>query len=300
MKPPPFEYTDPETVEGVVEALASRPDAVVLAGGQSLVMALNLRSASPGLLVDLRQVGGLADVSRAERRLTVGARTTATELLAHPATESVGALRRALGSVGHPQTRHRTTIGGTVALADPVAEVPTTLVTLGGAVHLLGPDGARSIDAAEWLAGPYATQRRRDELVTAVSFDIPAGPSTWREFVRRRGTFPIAGACVAIEHLDGDPAAEVVAARVGMCGAAEAPTRIAAAEAALVGRPLDPATIDAAVAAAVDSVAPPPHPHASSAHRRALLASTLRAALVDVAAVPSPTRADDDAPGEAA
>ncbi len=287
MKPPPFEYVDPGTVDDVVAALSARPDAVVLAGGQSLVMAMNLRTATPGLVVDLRRVPGLADVTLTGATLTVGSRTTAADLLAHPATGPLGAIRRALGSVGHPQTRRRTTIGGTVALAEPVAEVPTTLVTLGGSVRLAGPAGDRTVDAAEWIVGPYATARGRDELVTAVTFDVPSGPSTWREFVRRRGSFPIAGACVAIEHVDGDPAAEVVAARVGLCGAADVPVRVPAAEAELVGHPIGPAAVGRAVAAVLDQVQPPPHPHASSAHRRALLGSTLRAALVDVGGGPT-------------
>ena len=243
MKPPPFDYVDPESIDDVVSALGS-PGSVVLAGGQSLVMAMNLRSAAPSLVVDIRRVPGLDGLTVADGLLVVGSRTTASALLAHPATSTIGALHRAVGAVGHPQTRNRTTIGGTVALAEPVAEVPTTLVTLGGTVTLAGPEGSRSVDAADWITGPYATARHRDELLTAVAFRLPKGPSSWREFVRRRGTFPITGACVAVEHLDGDPRAEVISARVGLCGAAETPIRVAPAESALVGNALTATSID--------------------------------------------------------
>jgi CO/xanthine dehydrogenase FAD-binding subunit len=235
VKPPPFDYVDPDSVEGVVDALHEDPGAVVLAGGQSLVMALNRRQVAPTTLVDLRRVPGLASIDVDGGELVVGARATAASLLAHPATEPAGALRRAIRSVGHPQTRNRTTVGGTIALAEPVAEAPTTLVALGGSVTVQGPAGRRTVDAADWITGPYSTARSRDELVVEVRFALPTGPSTWREFVRRRGSFPIAGACVSVEHLDGDPTAEITTAHVGLCGVAPTPVRVPEVEAALAG-----------------------------------------------------------------
>jgi carbon-monoxide dehydrogenase medium subunit len=291
VKPPPFDYVDPQTLDGVVAALAADAGAVVIAGGQSLVMALNLRQVAPSLLVDLRRVPGLADVRTDGGAVVVGARTTAASLLGHEALDGVGVLRRALRSVGHPQTRNRTTIGGTIALAEPVAEVPAALVTLGGSITVTGPAGTRTIDAEDWFVGPYETARTRDEVVVEVRFDLPAGPSTWREFVRRRGTFPIAGVGVALEHLDGDPTAEVVGARVGLGGAAPTPVRSAEVAATLVGRPLDDDAVERAVTAVLDTVAPQAHPHATSAHRRSILGATLRAALSDLVAAPAPPRA---------
>ncbi|UDY35473.1 FAD binding domain-containing protein [Dermatobacter hominis] len=282
MKPPPFDYVDPDSVEGVVAALAEDPGAVLIAGGQSLVMALNLRQLAPTTLVDLRRVPGLGGIRAEAGAVVAGATATAADLLTHPTTAGHGALRRAVRSVGHPQTRTRTTVGGTIALAEPVAEVPTTLVALGGSVTVTGPTGTRTIAADDWITGPYTTARARDEVVVEVRFDVPAGPSTWREFVRRRGTFPIAGACVALEHLDGDPTAEVTGARIGLCGAAATPVRSSEAEAALVGAPLDEAAVGRAVAAVLDTVTPPPHPHATSDHRRALAGATLRIALGDL------------------
>ena len=293
MKPPPFDYADPDSVEGVVAALSSDPGAVVVAGGQSLVMALNLRQVAPTLLVDLRHVPDLDAIALDGDSIVVGATATAAALLSSDLLHGTDALRRALRSVGHPQTRNRTTVGGTVALADPVAEVPTTLVALGGSVSLAGPDGTRTIAADGWITGPYATARAHDEIVVEVRFHVPKGPSSWREFVRRRGTFPITGACVSVEHLDGDPDAEVVAARIGLSGVAPTPVRSPEAEAALVGRPLDDAAIARAVDAALDGTVPPAHPHATPAHRRALAGATLRVALGDLR--PGTT----DRPGEA-
>ena len=285
MKPAPFDLLQPASVEEAAAALAAHgDDAVVLAGGQSLVPLLNLRLARPAVVVDIVRVPGLDGIAAGPgaQGLVLGARVTqARALRSGEVGAAASLLAEALRHVGHPATRARGTVGGSAAHADPAAELPAVLLALDGALVLTGPGGAqRTVPAAEFFLGPFATARRGDELLTAVH--LPAAPAGLRhgihEVARRRGDFALAGAAVACA-----PGGH---ARVALFGVAPAPFRAAAAEAALAaGAP--PAEVSALAAAAAD-----PHDdvHATAAYRRRAAGVAVERAVAAALALASEAR----------
>jgi CO/xanthine dehydrogenase FAD-binding subunit len=224
MKPAPFDYHDPDSVEEVVDLLAERgDDAVVLAGGQSLVPLLNLRLARPAVVVDLRRLPLEAPTIDGDV-VRVGATVTITSLLAAPAVGRLGAgVGEALRAIGHPQIRNRGTIGGSLAHADPATELPAVLVALDGAVTLQSRSGVRQVGAADLFEGPFSTTRRPDELLTSVTLPISHGRSTTMEVVRRPGDFALVGTFVATSP---------GRVRIAAFGVADRPVRLPDAEAA--------------------------------------------------------------------
>lgn len=267
MKPPPFAYADPESVGEVLELLAEHgADAMVLAGGQSLMPELNLRRVRPGLVIDLGRVPELRELDVTDAAIVAGASVGITTLAeVHPTT----AFAEAVGCIAHPQIRDRTTIGGTMAFADPSAEMPAVLVALGGSVALESIDGERRVDAADFFVGPRQTVRRVDELVTSVTLPVLDGPSVWLEVARRPSDLPLVGLFVGA-HGDGW--------RIALCGVGPTPIRAFACEQALAA-----GTVDDAVDALAAELDPPDGPHASSAHRRSIAVSLLRSAVASLA-----------------
>ena len=254
MKPPPVAYALPATLDEALDLLATSDDAAVIAGGQSLVPLLNLRLARPELLVDLAAIPGLDAVTTDGGELVVGAATTAATLLAHPAC--FDGLREALAEVGHPQIRSRPTVGGSIAHADPAAELPAGLAGLGGSVELASRDeGTRAVAATDFFDGAFSTTRRPDELLVAVRFPIPTGPSTFVEVARRHGDFALVGVFAA--QTDRGLA-------FGISGVAGVPVR------SLGG-------------AGLDDLDPPDDIHASAEHRRALVGTLVARATERVA-----------------
>ena len=158
MKPAEFDYAAPESLDEVATLLHDRPDAKVLAGGQSLVPLLNFRLAAPALLVDLRRVNGLTAVDRRDDRVSIGAMVTqrAAEESAI-LSEGVPMLREALRHISHPQIRSRGTVGGSIAHADPAAELPALLVALDGRVQVRSIRGERSVEARDLYLGFFTT-----------------------------------------------------------------------------------------------------------------------------------------------
>jgi CO/xanthine dehydrogenase FAD-binding subunit len=202
VKPAPFRYVRAETVDEAVDALAREgDDAKVLAGGQSLVPALNMRLVRPGVLVDVNRVGELADVRRADGALAVGAtaRQADARLLAHPLLAEV------LPSVGHVVTRNRGTVCGSVAHADPAAELPLCLVLLDGTVRARGAGGTREIPASEFFVAHFTTKLEPGELVVETTWPLPetAAGIGFCEVAQRRGDYALcmAGAFVRRDEL---------------------------------------------------------------------------------------------------
>lgn len=253
MKPSRFAYETPATLEECVALLERHgPDAKPLAGGQSLVPLMNLRLAAPTVLVDLARIPGLDRVEERDGQLAIGALTR------HLAVAESALVRRrcpllaqAASLVGYPAIRARGTIGGSLAHADPAAELALAAVTLGAQIDVVGPAGRRTLDAGDFFLGYFTTALAESEVLVEVRFPIAPGDRwAFEEFSRKSGDFAVAAAAASLT-LDGDV---VVHARIGVAGAADRPLRAREAEAALAGRSTadaDPAAIGATAASEV-------------------------------------------------
>jgi aerobic carbon-monoxide dehydrogenase medium subunit len=284
MKLPPFEYACPTTINEAVALLASHDgEAKPLAGGQSLVPMLAFRVASPSLLVDLRKLAELREIKIADDGVTLGAMVRWRDILddarlrkAHPL------LVAAVEHVAHYQIRNRGTVGGSIAHADPAAEMPGIVVTCEAKIAVVGKSGARVIDAANFFQGPLMTALKSDEIITEIR--LPAWPAKRRfgfqEFARRRGDFALAAATLFYDEEDG----KARNAHVGAIGVADRPLRLPAVEQVLNGNKIDEATIAKAEAAASASVEPADDIHAGGAYRKALIGVMVERALKSAAA----------------
>jgi CO/xanthine dehydrogenase FAD-binding subunit len=226
VKPPRFDYVAPRSLDEALGALGE--DAKPLAGGQSLVPLLNFRLARPERLVDLNHIDELAYVRRSRGTLHIGAltRQSTVERSGLVAAEWP-LLTQAVGHVAHPAIRNRGTIGGSVAHADPSAELPVALTALGAVFHVRSAGGARTIDAADFFEAPLMTALEPDELLVEIEVPrLPDGARTaFAEHARTHGDFAIAGAAVVRagrEH-----------AAVALLGAGPTPQRATDAEIAL-------------------------------------------------------------------
>src|ERR1700733_8596474 len=235
MKLPPVEYEAPTTVADAVDLLAEHLDeASVLAGGQSLIPLLALRLARPAVLIDINGVAELSGVSAADGWVTVGAMTR--EYMAEESEVVAGAvplLAAALPFIGHEAIRNRGTVGGSLAHADPAAELPAVARALDAEFVVRGPSGERVVPAAEWFEGYLTTSRRPDELLTEVRFPA-AGRGTgisFLEVARRHGDFAIVGLAASLTLSRG----AITDARLAFAGMSDVPVRAADAEDLLVG-----------------------------------------------------------------
>ena len=275
MKPPDFDYVAPTSVDDAIKALESDFEAKILAGGQSLIPLLAFRLAGPSLLVDLARVDGLDHITDGGDHLVIGAMTRQRRAERDPlVTERCPLLVESLRHVGHPQIRSRGTIGGSVAHADPAAELPAVVLALGGRVHVTGSAGNRTIEAEELFQGFLSTSIADGEVLTAV--EVPAsGPRTgWSvvEVARRPGDFAL---CGALCQLQLDSAGTVVSANLALIGVGDRPMRAHAVEAAVLGG----ASPTEAAALAPDGLSPGSDVHASSDYRLHLATVTSRRAL---------------------
>ncbi|PSK89142.1 carbon-monoxide dehydrogenase medium subunit [Murinocardiopsis flavida] len=207
MKPPAFDYHAPETLAEAVRVLAeTAPHGSVLAGGQSLIPLLNMRLAAPRHVVDITRVPGLDRVGTGTGGVTVGALVRHTDLAADPAAaEAVPLLRQGLRLVAHPVIRNRGTTVGSIAHADPSAEMAAALALLGGEVRVANAAGTRTIAAADLFTGYLETSLERGELITAAFFPAqgPATGSAFAEVARRHGDYAVCGVA-ALVALDPD------------------------------------------------------------------------------------------------
>ena len=257
--------------EAVALKAEAGDDALVLAGGQSLIPLLALRLASPALLVDLNRIEGLASIRREDGWLSVGAMTR------HRDVEEVGDLGEeipilvdAVPLIGHRAIRNRGTVGGSIAHADPAAEWPGLALALDATVEAVGSRGTRSIAAEEFFLAPFTNALEPDELVREIRFRVP-GPGSGTAFVehsRRHGDFALVGAA-AVVHVAND--GKVSSARISLIGIGGTAVRAPDGERVLEGGSLTDADVEAAAAACRATVDPPSSVHGSSAYRRHLV-----------------------------
>jgi carbon-monoxide dehydrogenase medium subunit len=206
MKPPPFEYAAPDSVAGVLKLLGEAPeDTTLLAGGQSLMPLLNMRWAQPRLVVDLNRVKELDTLeSTPEGRVRLGSMVRQRRLETEPLVrEQLPLMTEAARHIAHVPIRTRGTVGGSVAHADPAAELPTTVSALQGRLLLTGPGGDRSMAAGEFFLGPLTTAIEPGELLLGIEIEPPAPSTGWAflEVARTNGAFALAAAA-ALVHLD--------------------------------------------------------------------------------------------------
>ena len=278
MKLPRFEYAAPATLAEAI-ALLAQGNAKALAGGQSLIPTMAFRLAAPAVLVDLGKIPGLDKIQIDANSVRLGARVRWRDIERDGRLKSAHPLLvAAIAQVAHYQIRNRGTVGGSLAHADPAAEMPGIAVTCDAEILVSGSTGERIIPAGEFFTGPLSTLLADDELVTEVR--LPAWPANRRwgfeELARRRGDFAIAGVA-AFYDVDGEGKASN--AHIGVIGACTRPHRIAQAEAALNGRVANAAAIQGAARAAEKAVEPPGDLHASAAYRRSLVGTLLERAL---------------------
>lgn len=283
MKLPPFEYACPTKLSEAVALLAAHNgDAKPIAGGQSLVPMLAFRLAAPSLLVDLRKLPDLRKVDVSAGGVALGAMVRWRDILDDTRLRSAHPLLvAAVTQVAHYQIRNRGTIGGSIAHADPAAEIPGIAVTCEAEIAVVGSAGPRSIKAADFFLGPLMTALAADEIIVEIRF--PPWPKERRfgfqEFARRRGDFAMAAAALWYD----EDAGTARNAHVGVIGVGDRPQRLPAVEAVINGRVVDEATIAAADSAAAAAVDPQTDIHASADYRRALTGTMVERALRDAA-----------------
>jgi len=280
MKPGPFDYHRAESVEQVLELLQQHGyDAKLLAGGQSLVPAMNFRLSMPAVLIDLNRVPGLDGIRVDDGVLRIGAmaRQHAAELSADVA-RAAPLIAEALPHVAHPQIRNRGTMGGSIAHADPAAELPAVMLALGASFRVHGPGGTRTVAADDFFTGLFATALEPDEMLGEIQVPAaaPGAGSAFLEISRRHGDFALAGLAASV-RLDDD--GRCAAARIALLGVGEGPALALAAAAALEGSDGSADAIRAAVDAARAEVDPPYDIHASSDYRRHLVGVLVSRAL---------------------
>jgi len=278
MKPPPFRYHDPTSLDEALGLVATLDNAKLLAGGQSLMPMLNLRLAFPDDVVDLNRIETLAHVTESDGTITIGAMTRQRHL---ERSELVGRvcplLHEALAHVGHRQTRNRGTIGGSLCHLDPSAELPVAAAALDATIHVSRRGGSRSLPMSEFPAFYMTPAIEPDEIVTAIAFEPwPAGHGyAFVEFARRLGDFAVAGVAVLLDVGDDEI---IRRASVALGGVGEGPIRCPEAEAALVGVPSSDERFDEA-ARICGEIEAMEDVHASSAYRRHLARVLTRRAL---------------------
>lgn len=279
MKLPAFDYACPTSLAEAVTLLASNGEAKAIAGGQSLVPMLAFRVAAPSLLVDLRRLPGLDRIEIGEAGVRLGALVRWRDILDDARLARAHRLLvAAVRHVAHYQIRNRGTVGGSLAHADPAAELPGIAVACDAEIAVTGKGGAREIPAEKFFLGALTTALAPDEIITELR--LPPWPAGRRfgfeEFALRRGDFALAAAAV---FFDRDRSGRASNAHVGVIGVADKPARLRSVEAVLDGSSIDEDTIARAAAETSAAVDPQDDIHASAAYRRSLVGTMVERAL---------------------
>src|SRR5436190_6030614 len=270
MKPAPFTYVAPRSLDEALDTLRDADDDTkLLAGGQSLIPILNMRLARPARLVDLNRVPELAYVEERGGGYAIGAMTRDSAVERDERVRrDLPLLAEAIGYVGHPQIRNRGTIGGSLAHGDPSAELPAVAVCLDARLTIRSPRGTRTVAAGDLYLGYLTTTLAPDEILTEVWLPKTTANTghAWLEFARRHGDYAIVGIGVVLTVAN----EAISEARIVVTGVGGVPVRATAAEAVLAGGPPDAARLGATVDALRAAIDPDPDVHATAAYRRHL------------------------------
>jgi len=279
MKLPPVEYEAPTTVADAIDLLGEHEEeASVLAGGQSLIPLLALRLARPAVLIDINGIDELSGISATNGSVAIGAMTR--EYMAEESETVAGAvplLAAALPFIGHEAIRNRGTVGGSLAHADPAAELPAVARALDAEFVVRGPSGERVVPAAQWFEGYLTTSRRPDELLLEVRFPAAARGTgvSFQEVARRHGDFAIVGLAVSLVLSGG----VISDARLAFAGLSYVPARATAAEDLLTGERPSAELFDEAARRATGDIDPPADLHGSPDYRKTVAAALVRRGL---------------------
>lgn len=281
MKPAPFAYHRPQSVDEAIALLAQHGgDAKPLAGGQSLIPAMNFRLARPAVLVDLNGIAALSFIIHDASGIRLGAMTRqraaerSNEVASHAPL-----LRETLPFVAHPQIRNRGTVGGSIAHADPAGELAAVMLALDARLHLKGPNGVRTVPVGDFFTGLFATALGPAELLVEITIPAPAPRTGWAfaEIARRHGDYALAGAAAVVTLDDKGRCRD---ARIALLGVGEGPVLARKAMKALAKEKPEPKVIaEAADAAGQKDVDPPGDIHASPEYRRKLTSVLTRRVL---------------------
>lgn len=282
MKPASFDYFAPDSLDQAVQLLARHgEDAKLLAGGQSLVPAMNFRVVQPSVLIDLNRIPELAFIRREERALRVGAMVRERQLELDPLVAScVPLLAEAMPYVAHPQIRNRGTLGGSLAHADPAAELPVIMAALAARFKASGPKGERWLNATEFFLGLFTTALSPDEILEEVEIPLMPERTGWSflEVAPRAGDYALMGVA-AMLTLDGRSVCQE--AKLVYLNAGEGPMEAPAAAKLLKGESIDERLMESAAATASETeIQPFGNVHASAAFQRHLARVLTRKALV--------------------
>ena len=270
MKPPIFDYVAPASIEMAIAALAAAGgDAKVLAGGQSLVPMLNFRLLRPSILVDINRIPGLAFIDESADSVRIGALTRHFQLETSPVVAMYfPVVSCAMTHVAHLAIRNRGTIGGSLAHADPAAELPVLAMLLDAELHIASPAGKRTVAARDFFLDALTVDLGDAEIVIEIVLPKLPPHTGWgfEEVARRHGDFALAAVAATLTVADG----AIAQARLALTGVGPTPLRVPEAEASLIGHALDAALIGRSVDAARAAIAPETDLHASSDYRRHL------------------------------
>ncbi|MCB9077030.1 MAG: xanthine dehydrogenase family protein subunit M [Anaerolineaceae bacterium] len=279
MYPAKFDYYRAASVQEAIQLLQDHEDAKLMAGGHSLIPAMKLRLAQPPAIIDIGRIAELKGVSQDNGSIKVGALTVHADVAASDVLQAnCPLLAEAAGNVGDRQVRHKGTIGGNLAHADPASDMPAAVLALGGTIHLMGPGGARQVAAADFFLDLLATDLHEDEVLTAIEVPALSGKTgtSYLKFEHPASGYAVCGAAAVVTLND-----DGTCASASLCfnGVTATPHNASAVTAALAGQTLDDATIDQAVDANLSISDPMGDMHASGPYRIELAKTFAKRAL---------------------
>jgi len=282
--PPAFDYHAPRSLGEALSLLSDLgSEAKLLAGGHSLLPMMKLRFAQPAHLIDLTRIADLRGIREEGGNLVIGAMTTEAELLASAVVRGkVPLLAEGAASIADPQVRYKGTIGGDISHGDPGNDHPALMLALDATFVLTGPKGKRSVKADGYFLGLYATQLAPDEILTEIRIPIPVAGSGWsyQKLKRKTGDFATAATAVLLQM----KSTSVARVAIALTNAGPTALRAKAAEAALLGKPINEASLQDAARLAMSICAPTPDQRGDAAYKTAMCGEMTRRALQAAAA----------------